>query len=370
MSTRENVSSQHGGFNAEYFRAMGCVYNPSLDFSVNVNPWGPDASLDSRLRTVDYGAYPDPQNLLVREAVAASIGVHATQVIVDAGSSRILWSIVSALLPMRGHALVVDPTFGEFHRAVQAQRATLHRYRRNDGAHWTLNVSELSQRISQTGATMVYLCDPNNPTGECLPHGTVSRLAELHQDVIFIWDEAYRFLVVGGEARNESPPKNVIRLQSLTKEQGIPGLRIGYAVLHETLARILIASRPAWCCGSAEEEGIRAALEARSRLPAMLTRWFSERDRMISAAKRSGFDVQFADAPWFLIRTLRAAEFRDTAVRDEGLLMRDCASFGIPDAVRVCPRSPEANRRWIAWTLTQKAACWRADDKKDFTQPS
>src|SRR5690625_298003 len=72
MTIKENVSSHHGGFSADYFRTMDRVYDPSLDFSVNVNPWGPDEDFLKRLRQVDYRAYPDPQNLLVREAVAAS----------------------------------------------------------------------------------------------------------------------------------------------------------------------------------------------------------------------------------------------------------------------------------------------------------
>lgn len=359
MTIKENVSSHHGGFSADYFRTMDRVYDPSLDFSVNVNPWGPDEDFLKRLRQVDYRAYPDPQNLLVREAVAASVNVHANEIVVDAGSSRILWSIVSTFLPSQGHALVVEPTFGEFHRAVTARGATLHRYRRQDGPAWTLNIEDLSQKITASSSTLVYLCDPNNPTGERLPQGTISALAHRHPEVLFLWDEAYRFLIFGGAERQEIPPKNVIRLQSLTKEQGVPGLRIGYAVLDALLAQRLNDHRPAWCCGSAEEEGIRAALSARSTLPQMLERWFPERDRMMHAARARGFTVQTADAPWFLIRKLRATDFRDAAVKDDGLLMRDCTSFGIADAVRVCPRLPKANDRWIAWMHTQNDQTWR-----------
>lgn len=360
-TTGNAVSAHHGGFHAEYFRAMQRTYDPALDFSVNINPWGPSSLLRSRLRKVEYSAYPDPQNLLVREAIATSIGATPAEVIVDAGSSRILWAIVRTFLPKNGHALVVDPTFGEFHRAVFAQNATLHRVRRDDGERWTLSFESVSNAIRACGAAIVYLCDPNNPTGELLPPTFIPRLAHAHPQTLFIWDEAYRFLTRRPDDRVSKAPDNVVRLQSLTKEQGVPGLRIGYAVMHEDLSARLTAQRPAWCCGSAEEIGIRAAVEAREELPTIVAHWFEARDAMVSAARSAGFNVQTADAPWFLIRGVRPTALRDAAVHEEGLLMRDCTSFGIPDALRVCPRLPEANARWMAWIQKQCASSWAAE---------
>lgn len=356
----ESISTHHGGFDAGYFRAMGRSYDPALDFSVNINPWRPANAFLSRLRRVDYGAYPDPQNTLVREAVAHAVGVHAGEVIVDAGSSRILWSLVRAVLCRGASAVVVDPTFGEFHRAVAAQGGVLHRVWRNDTPEgWKLDVEKVSERITAVRAQMVYICDPNNPTGEILDPAILPHLAQKHPDCIFVWDEAYRFLTHHPHRRAQDLPSNVVRLQSLTKEQGVPGLRIGYAVMDEALADRVHAQRPAWCCGNAEAEGIRAALDGRAALDKDLNAWFLERKQMVAAAHDQGFTVQYADAPWFLIRGIRPTVFRDAAVRDAGLLMRDCTSFGIADAVRVCPRLPAANAQWMAWMRAQNAADWR-----------
>lgn len=355
------VSMHHGGFDARYFRAMGRLYDPALDFSVNINPWGPSTAFLSRLRRVDYGAYPDPQNLLVREAVARAIGAAAEEILVDAGSSRILWTLVRALLSPGESAIVVDPTFGEFHRAVAAQGGVLHRVRRRDhGPRWTVDLDALSRVIEQSNARMLYLCDPNNPTGELLPQDLVPTLAHAHPECMIVWDEAYRFLTSKPYQRPTTVPPNVIRLQSLTKEQGVPGLRIGYAVMDAQLVQNLHAQRPAWCCGNAEGEGIRAALDARTDLPSALDAWFAEQEKMVEAADAAGFSVQHADAPWFLLRGLQPTAFRDAAVQDAGLLMRDCTSFGIEDAVRVCPRLPEANAHWIAWISAQNPNAWCA----------
>lgn len=350
------VSDHHGGFDATYFRSIGRDYDPQLDFSVNINPWGPSDALMRQVREVDYRAYPDPKNLLVREAIAQELGLLAAHVVVDAGSCRILWTIVQTLLRPNDAALVVEPTFGEFHRAVQSRGATLHAFRRTEASGWNLDLDALSARIQETKARLVYLCDPNNPTGEVLDFDFVPTLAERHPECIILWDEAYRFLTHVPDQRTAAAPANVIRLQSLTKEQGVPGLRIGYAVMDGRLAKQLEQHRPAWCCGNAEEVGILAALHGRAALPERLALWFHERERMVLAAQKAGFSVHVADVPWFLLHGVDAAEMRDRALRDEGLLMRDCSSFGIPDALRVCPRLPEANTRWIRWISKQSAA--------------
>lgn len=357
--TKASVQEHHGGFDATYFRRLGVTYDPALDFSVNVNPWGPGPGLADALRDLDYCAYPDPQNLPAREAVAAALGVEADAILVDAGSCRILWSLVQARLGKDDVAMVVEPTFGEFHRAVQAQGASLHRFWRSATSRWSLDVDALSAALDASGASMLYLCDPNNPTGELLPSDVVPTLSARHPDVCIIWDEAYRQLTRDPDSRRAVLGENVVRLQSLTKEQGVPGLRIGYAEMAPAMASSLRAHRPSWCCGTSEEIGIAYALQQRSTLPEMVERWMAERDRMVAAARHAGLRVHVADSPWFLLEGVDAPGLRDAWVARFGVLTRDCTSFGMRHTLRVCPRLPAANTAWIAALAATELALFR-----------
>lgn len=356
-------SDHHGGFDAAYFRTMGVAYDASRDFSVNVNPWGPGDGLALALRDLDYRAYPDPQNLPIREKVAQALGVDPAGIVVDAGSCRILWSIVQAHLRPGDVAAVVEPTFGEFHRAVAAQGAHVHRVWRSASAGWTLDVKALSDALTSSGARMLYLCDPNNPTGELLAADVVPHLAAQHPDVLILWDEAYRQLTRLPDSRGVPVGPNVVRLQSLTKEQGVPGLRIGYAEMSAARAQSLRAHRPSWCCGTAEEVGIAYAMAQRPALPAMVERWMAERDAMVTAARAVGLAVHVSDSPWFLIEGIDAQALRDHWVTRHGMLTRDCASFGMPDTLRVCPRSPAANSAWIEALTTTDVGAYRREPR-------
>ena len=151
--------------------------------------------------------------------------------------------------------------------------------------------------------------NPNNPTG---------RLA---QDDADVWDEAFYPLATGRWTRGEG-----VVVGSLTKLLACPGLRVGYVLAPEPRRW----RQPAWSVNGLAAAALPDLLEA-ADLPAWAAGVAELRHRLVEVLRRAGLDPEPSDANFVLVR---APGLRDR-LASHGILVRDCASFGLPDHVRI-----------------------------------
>ncbi|HMN31605.1 MAG TPA: aminotransferase class I/II-fold pyridoxal phosphate-dependent enzyme, partial [Caldilineaceae bacterium] len=195
-------------------------------------------------------------------------------------------------------------------------------------------VIERSERIEFPAARLLYLSNPHNPTGHWLPAVDWPELP------LVVVDEAYRPFLADPVEWPAWP--NVIRVQSPGKAHGLLGLRLAYALTTPALAAHLLNLQPAWAIPGPLAEVLAALPEQdaflRQTLP-QVRRWAGELAAHLGATAHG---VHF-----FTLAHPRAAQIT-AALSTQNIRVRHCASFGLPDRIRIATRTPEQNARLVA----------------------
>ena len=157
-----------------------------------------------------------------------------------------IWLAAFATLKPGDEVLILGPTFGEYERASRLMAATPRQWNALPAAGFPLDVPEITRRLGSAHFRAVFLCNPNNPTGQVLSNAAIRAWADAHPNTLFIVDEAYLAFVPGLESVLPAGRPNLLVLRSMTKDYALAGLRLGYAAGDERLIRALKAVRPAW----------------------------------------------------------------------------------------------------------------------------
>lgn len=340
----------HGGFDLSELRRVGVDPASLIDFSVNVNPFGPPPGALAALRAFDPACYPDRDMLDLRGALAEVNGVTRDHIIVGNGTAELIWLIAHAFLSPGDCVLIIGPTFGEYERAARAAGAEVSEFRA-DPPTFQLGIDPLIAGIVALRPRLVFLCHPNNPTGLYLSDAEVRRIAEACAGGLLILDEAYRSFVAPSPF-GPPPSANAMVLRSMTKDFALAGLRLGYAVGEPRRLSAMRAVQPPWSVNGAAQAAGLASLSALDHLRCTLE--LSRQSALALRAALAALGAHVVPAPthFILAEVGDGAGWRRRLIA-EGCLVRDCASFGLPQYVRVGPRRPAENQRLIqAW-----AAC-------------
>jgi histidinol-phosphate aminotransferase len=296
-----------------------------LDFSVNTNPLGPNPDLVRVWREAPLDGYPDPHYTRARQALAGLHGWDPDGVVVAVGASELLHRIARAFVRSGQTVHALGAPFGEFAHGVALQGGMLHILPRQMplGA------------VAAPADGLLYLSNPHNPTGHWLdPHS----LADWPG--LLVLDEAYLPFMEAPVALPMRP--RLIRVLSPGKAHGLLGMRLAYALTTPEIARRLAAFQPAWAIPSS----LAAVLGALPDQQGFVARTLPT----VRAWARSL--AQALGATWSGLHFF-TIEVGDAAVvarrlRERGIRVRDCASFGYPHLVRIATRRPEENAQLIA----------------------
>lgn len=235
-----------------------------LDFSVDLNPLGPPDVWPDLLDRLDHlRVYPEPSYRAFREAAARWEGMDPSQILPGNGTADLIHLI--SRWNRSGEVGVVVPTFTEYERAAQADRRRIrHAFLREEGGFLPDAVSGLP---SLAAAGLVFLCNPNNPTGGIWAGGKLRQFIERcgREGTTVVVDEAYMEFV-RDDLRCSAAGwvghfPNLIVLRSLTKILALPGLRLGYLVACRELVEELRAIQPPWVMNSLAAWAGRELLE-------------------------------------------------------------------------------------------------------------
>ena len=325
----------HGSVAAAELAACGLTPADILDFSVNTNPLGPAPTVLRAVREADWTRYPGDDAEPLRRALARRAGVSPAQVALGNGSAELMLLIALAVLRPGDRVAIAGPTFGEYARAAHAVGA---------------DIVDAHDPDAIPRVRLLFLCNPNNPTGDYRGHDAIARLLLQDADRLLVLDEAYAGFVDG---RWPSEPllahANLVILRSMTKEHAIPGLRLGYLLADPTVARAVEAVRPPWSVNAGALRAGLAALtpEAEAHIERAHALVRESRRMLTEGFAHLGFAVRPSAANFVLVDVGNGAAFR-RALLPQGMVVRDCASFGLPSCVRVACRLPDECQRLIA----------------------
>ena len=329
-------SVTHGGFHSTHRTDW-------LDFSSNVNPFGPSPRIWDAMRAVPIGQHPDPRAAPLRQVLAEVEGVDAHQVLVGNGSVELIYHLAVAYLRAGDCVLVVEPTFGEYAAAAAIMGAEVIRWRTRPEENFALDVDALLHLAHQVNPRLLFLCNPNNPTGTYVERDAIEPLLRGCPDTLLALDEAFiRFVADAWSSRELHAFGNLLVLRSLTKDFALTGLRVGYAAASPTIINALEKVQPPWSVNALAQAAAIAALRDEGHLRASLDSLARAKSNLVDNLTRLGLAPLHSRVHFFLLPVPSAAEFARKLL-ERNILIRDGTSFGLPTFVRIAARRPEEN---------------------------
>lgn len=340
---------------------FGIPVEQVIRFDLNTSPAPPELLAEmlaaGRFET-SLSEYPPGDYRRLVAAAAARYGVAADEVVPGAGADEVLDMCVKAFLPAGARAVVPTPTYAMY-RVVTEQRGGTAVAVPRLGADRGFALDLPRVRGAARDAAMVWLCNPNNPTGAEEPEGSLERLlADIEADAessgrpapAVVVDEAYaeftgRTLI---PLRHRFP--NLVVVRTASKAYALAGLRVGFAVAAPATLERVAHFRPPGSIGTISETVVTRALGEPAAMLANVARVTAERPRLAAAFEAVGWTPYPSVACFVLVdlgTTARAAHVADRLMR-RGLVPRTFPSrHPAAQCIRVTVRAPHENDRLI-----------------------
>ena len=358
----------HGGDWAGYQEEYG---GQPLDFSANVSPLGVPPGVRKAIRQAAASAdrYPDPLCRSLSRAIAAHEGVPESFVLCGNGAADLIFRAVLARRPRT--ALITAPAFSEYETALTACGCEVRRHLLREEQGFRLGEdfpgaigSEKSSAetagadssgFGASGASpdMVFLCEPNNPTGVTSPRELLLETARRCRETgaLLVLDECFADFLLDPDAHSlraflpEFP--NLLILKAFTKLYAMAGVRLGYALCADAslLTQMREAGQP-WAVSSLAQAAGEAALSETDyvgRVRALIAR---ERPWLTARLERLGLRVIPGEANYLLFFSSVPLL---TPMRRRGILLRSCANYhGLGEGwYRTAVRTHKENLRLV-----------------------
>ena len=316
----------HGGDWAGYRAEFGC---DALDFSANVSPLGLPAgvaaAITNALPTAD--RYPDPLCRELRAALAGAEGVPADWILCGNGAADLIFRLALAVRPRR--ALLPAPTFAEYEAALQTVGCAVQRVFLREENEFVVTEEFIDAVTPETD--IVFLCQPNNPTGQVTPPARVERLVRRCAEcgAVLVVDECFLDFLPDRDAWTakqllRDAPQLII-LKAFTKLYAMAGVRLGYALCGNAalMDKMRAAGQP-WAVSSLAQAAGLAALGETAYADCVRDLIAEERPKLAAGLRALGLYVVGGRANYLLFQA--PADFGET-LRRRGAVVRSCANY-------------------------------------------
>lgn len=320
-----------------------------IKLSSNENPRGPAESVIQAITraAAEVNRYPDSGMWHLREAIAAFWNVSPEMVICGNGSDEILQLLGATFVDPGTTTVTAAHTFSEYAFATLLFDGDVVCAPMDD---LRFDVDALADAVTDT-TRMVFLCNPNNPTGTIVTAAEIERLlARLSKNVVLVIDEAYgEYAALGqsharrgaaGFAFGDSIPfvqrhPNVIRLRTFSKIYGLAGLRVGYGIAHEALIKRLYQVRQPFNLGSIAQAAAVTALSDQAYVTESATAAVDGRDRLCDLLDELGLRYLPSWANFVCAELGPDALQIIGELESDGIAIRSLTSFDLPTYARI-----------------------------------
>ena len=323
----------------------------TLDFSANTSPLGTPESVQEAVRQAlpELHHYPDPYCRKLTQAIARHEQVPREDILCGNGAAELIYAYCRAAGPCRAAELA--PTFAEYALGLQQAGGEMVRYPLREEENFDLDRG-IFPFLERTQPKLLFLCNPNNPTGRLLPPALLEEILTAcgQRGIRLFLDECFLELSEGGVSMADRLQENphLTILKAFTKSYGMAGLRLGYVLSrdHQMLKKMAAAVQP-WNVSSLAQAAGVAALEDTGFLERNRAVIFRERRWLAAELEALGFRVCPGAANYLLFRGQPGLQ---EALRPCGITIRNCGNYqGLgPGWYRIAVRLHEENRQLIA----------------------
>ncbi len=324
----------HGGNKQQLADRIGCKLEDIIDMSSNLNPLGPPERIHNLIRENIHliHALPEPDAVSMTKGFSRYCGIDPGCVIAGNGTTFFIYTLPLAIGVKK--ALILGPAYSDYRDACAAHNVGITHCLTLPENNFSPDMDTLSRMAGQ--ADIVFICNPNNPTGTLVEKKALERLIQAHPDTCFLVDESYLPFVPDAESislvkRTDLP--NLLVLSSMSKIFRIPGLRTGFLSGARPLIEKVMAHYQPWSVNALAQAVIRDVYDHPEEILPFYrkTREYIEQERRVFAAALAGTPgIRLFDVPVYFIlarlETCTAPEFC-RRVGDDKILIRDCTNF-------------------------------------------
>jgi histidinol-phosphate aminotransferase len=338
----------HGGINSAGLAKSGINPGNVLDFSTCCNPYGPPKQLRRAIWETNSSFYPDPNSTALVRALAEKLSIDPGKLIAGSGSTEIIRLAAAAYLGPGDRVVMPSPTYGEYELTCRIVNSHVMKFILVEKDDFQLNAVKFVAFAKSHKPAGIFLCNPNNPTGQYLSYDHVSMIIQEFPDSLVVLDEAYIAFTDGAwDSRKLLKSPNLLIVRSMTKDFALAGLRLGYGISQRSIIDALIKVRPPWNVNSLAQQAGRMVLGCNNYILSCSERINRCKLYLAGELIKLGLKVIPSKTNFFIFQTEDAAGLKSRLL-ERGFLVRDCTSFGLPGYIRISPRNMPDCRKLIA----------------------
>lgn len=346
---REIAPYQAGKPTSELAREFGLREQDIVKLASNENPLGMPASARAAMAAAmdELERYPDSNGFELKAAIAARYGIEPSRITLGNGSNDLLELAVRAFVATGDGVVFSEHAFAVYMLASQAVGARRIEVPARDFGH---DLPAMAAAID-AGTRLVFVANPNNPTGTFVPGDQVHAfLEQVPPDVVVVLDQAYDEYLrpaqrYDARAWLEQFP-NLIMCRTFSKAYGLAGLRLGFALASAELTDFMNRVRQPFNTNSLAQAAAIAALGDTAFLERSYALNLAERDRLEKAFTERGLRVVPSSANFVMVEVGDGAAV-SRALLYEGVIVRPIGNYGLPGWIRVSVGLPEENSRFL-----------------------
>jgi threonine-phosphate decarboxylase len=316
----DNLNFSHGGDIYKYKKEL-------IDFSANINPLVLTKKIKNIiLKNIDkIEHYPDISYKEIKKGIAKFWKIKEENILVGNGSLELIYLVVSALKPKK--VLIPVPTFSEYERAAKLARSKIEFLKLLENKGFSLNTN------FQNKADIIFLCNPNNPTGNLIIQN--KNIIKNLQSKFIIIDETCMDFLEDQEERTliweAIRSKNLIVLRTFTKFFALPGLRIGYLVANSRIIDKLAQYQIPWNVNCFAQIVAQKALQDKNYIKRTRVLIKKERNFLFHEISKIPDLKPYPSVTNFILIKIERKNLTSKTLKEKlikyGILIRDCSNF-------------------------------------------
>lgn len=321
----------------------------SIKLASNENPIGPSPEALRAIEKIlpNIHRYPDGSGFYLKKTIAEYFNLRPQNIILGNGSNEIIELSVRTFLNPGDETVMADQSFIVYQIVTQSANCKGIIVPLRDFTH---DLDRMADAVTEK-TRMVFISNPNNPTGTAVGRKDVERfMGRLRDDIVVIFDEAYYEYVESKDfpdtLKYVGEGKNVIVLRTFSKIYGMAGLRIGYGFARDELVGYMNRVRQPFNVNSLAQIGAAAALKDKSHLERSREVNKKGKEYLYGEFKKLGLNYVPSEANFILVKTGNGRNIYNRLLKN-GVIIRPLDGYKFPDYIRVTIGLPEENKRFI-----------------------
>ena len=327
-----------------------------IDLSANINPFGmPDNIADAIIGEIpNIIFYPDSFSSKLRESIGLFRNIDPDWIICGNGASDIIFRIPRAVQAKK--VLLCAPTFSDYERAARSFGSEVVLHGLSPANDFTLDRTCVST-VQREKPDLVFICNPNNPTGKLTDIGLIKELLEYCKQInaVVVIDECFMDFVNRADEytsiRFLFNYPNLIILKAFTKMMGLPGIRLGYAICaNKDLIDRLYFHGPDWSVSNlAQAAGLAAVAVEAAFIRQTVSYVSSQRAMVENGISQLGYKIFSSEANYVFFQSPYPFDLRE-ALDEKGIRIRACGNYHGLDAsyYRIAVSTEENNIKLLS----------------------